>query len=282
MLQRSIVSAAALSVLLAASAAAQMPKYLDVFTVKIKPERYGDFMAGAKRIADANRRFGGDHFLAWSTEYGEQGISFTSRRDDLAAIERAMDMFHKATGQAFGATAEKVMHDLIGTTSQARSEIRVLRWDITRHAPEQQADLDRIVGNAHWMRTITLRVKPERRQDFENWMEESKSVMEKADPQPSLVSQSYLGQEALEYYVSQPAASLADLEKRKSLKDALGEQAYNDYVKRMGSDVHVARITLARALPELSNIPESIASVSRDFWTPKTTTPTTAARKARK
>ena len=62
----------------------------------------------------------------------------------------------------------------------------------------------------------------------------------------------------------------------------LGEQAYNDYVKQMGEDVVVARTSLSRALPELSNVPESIVNVSRDFWTPKAATTGTAARKAKK
>ncbi len=281
MLQRFAVSAG-LSVLFAASAAAQLPKYLDVFTVKIKPEKHADFMTAAKRLADANRRNQGDYFLAWGTEYGEPGITFTTRRSDLAAIERGMDMFRKATHEAFGAGAEKFMQDLMGSTSDARAEVRAFRWDLARHAPEQQDDIDRVVGNARWIRTITLRVKPDRRDDFEGWMRDSKAAMEKADPEPAFIAQSYVGQEGVEYYVTHFAASLGDFDKRPTLREMLGEEGYNDYMKRTAEDVISARITLGRAMPEISNVPESIVNVSRDFWTPKTATTGTAARKAKK
>ena len=214
---RKFAVCAGLSVVFAASAAAQLPKYLDVFTVKIKPEKHADFMSAAKRIADANRRNQGDYFLAWATEYGEPGVTFTSRRSDMGAIERGMEMFHKATNEAFGASAEKFMQEVIGCTSDARSEIRAFRWDLARHAPEQQADMDRVVGNARWLRTITLRVKPARREDFEGWMRETKPVMEKADPEPVFITQSHLGQDGMEYYISHFAATLGDLDKRPAI-----------------------------------------------------------------
>ncbi len=280
MLQKLAVSAG-LSVLFAASAAAQLPKYLDVFTVKVKPEKHADFMSAARKIADANRSHQGDYFLAWAVEYGEPGITFTSRRSDMGAIERGMDVFRKATQEAFGAGAEKFMQDLMGCTSEARAEIRAFRWDLARHAPEQQADMDRVVGNARWIRTITLRVKPDQREDFEAWMRETKPAMEKADPEPTFIAQSHLGQEGIEYYVTHFAATLADFERRPSMRDMLGEEGFQDYQKRMGEDVIGARTTLSRALPELSNVPESIVNVSRDFWTPKPAM-ATAARKAKK
>lgn len=281
MLQRFAVSAG-LSVLFAASAAAQLPKYLDIFTVKIKPEKHADFMSAARKIADANRRNQGDYFLAWTAEYGEPGITFTTRRSDMSAVEQGMDMFRKATHEAFGAGAEKFMQDLMGSTNDARAEIRAFRWDLARHAPEQQADMDRVVGNARWNRTITLRVKPDRREDFEAWLRDTKPAMEKADPEPVFITQSYLGQEGTEYYVTHFAATLGDMEKRPSVRDMLGEEGFQDYQKRMGEDVIMARTTLSRALPELSNVPESIVNVSRDFWAPKAATTGTAARKAKK
>ena len=280
MLQRFAISAG-LSILFAASAAAQLPKYMDVFTVKIKPEKHAEFMSAAKKIAEANRGHQGDYFLAWATEYGEPGITFVSRRNDMGAIERGMEMFRKATQEAFGAGAEKFMQDLMASTKETRAEIRAYRWDLARHAPEQPADMDRVVGNARWLRTITLRVKPDRRDDLEAWMRETKAAMEKADPEPVFISQWHVGQEGIEYYVTHFAAALGDLDKRPSIRDMLGEEGFKDYQKRMGENVISARTTLSRALPELSNAPESIVNVSRDFWAPKPTTGT-AARKARK
>ena len=38
--------------------------YLDVYTVKVKPEKLADFQALTKKWADANRRYDGDRWLA--------------------------------------------------------------------------------------------------------------------------------------------------------------------------------------------------------------------------
>ena len=45
--------------------------YLDVFMVKVKPEKTADFLALARKYADANRRFNGDRWLASQALYGE-------------------------------------------------------------------------------------------------------------------------------------------------------------------------------------------------------------------
>lgn len=280
MLQQ-IAACACFCALFAASAAAQLPKYLDIFTVKINPEKYGDFMAGAKKIADANRRHQGDYFLAWAVEYGEPAIMFVSPRNELGEVERAMDMFRKAAGKAFGAGAEKVMYELIGSSREAHGEIRLYRWDLTRHAPAGQEEIARTVGAARWVRTITLRVKPEGRGDFEALMTETKAAMEKADPEPVFISESYIGQEGSAFYVTHMAPSLSELDKRPAPHQMLGEENYRDFMKRLGANVISTRITLARAVPELSNPPEPVVNVSRDFWTPKPAM-STAARKAKK
>ena len=58
--------------------------YLDVLTCKVKPEKRTDFDAVAKKMADANRRYKGDSFLASQVEYGEQNtVIFTSGRSFL-------------------------------------------------------------------------------------------------------------------------------------------------------------------------------------------------------
>ena len=67
-------------------------------------------------------------------------------------------------------------------------------------------------------------------------MRETKPVMEKADPGPTFIAQSHLGQDGMEYYISHFAATLGDLDKRPVMRDMLGEEGYNDYLKRMGED----------------------------------------------
>src|SRR5882762_5101944 len=63
--------------------------YLDVFVVKVKPEKLADFQALTKKWADANRRNNGDRWLALEAVYGESNVyQFTSTRKDYADIDK--------------------------------------------------------------------------------------------------------------------------------------------------------------------------------------------------
>ena len=79
--------------------------YLDVLTCKVKPEKRTDFDVVAKKMADANRRYKGDTFLASQVEYGEQNtLIFTSGRENYAAIDKGMAASSdKRTWQRFAA-----------------------------------------------------------------------------------------------------------------------------------------------------------------------------------
>src|SRR5262252_4024587 len=80
----------AISLALAIAAPAQNYEgYVDVLTCKVKPEKRSDFDAINKKMANTNRRYRGDTFLASQIEYGEQNtVIFTSVRDNYAAIEK--------------------------------------------------------------------------------------------------------------------------------------------------------------------------------------------------
>src|SRR5947208_11953397 len=80
--------ALAVVVCLAAPVAVQAQgDYLDVYTVKVKPEKLADFQALTKKWADANRRYDGDRWLALETVYGESNVYlFTSTRRDYADV----------------------------------------------------------------------------------------------------------------------------------------------------------------------------------------------------
>src|SRR5947207_15564675 len=82
--------ALAVVVCLAAPIAVQAQgDYLDVFVVKVKPEKLADFQALTKKWADANRRFNGDRWLALEAVYGEGNVyQFTSTRKDYADIDK--------------------------------------------------------------------------------------------------------------------------------------------------------------------------------------------------
>src|SRR6266849_9985736 len=77
--------------------------YLDVYVVKVKPEKRAEFDAINKKIVEANRRNKGDYWLAAETMYGEGNtVYFTSQRTSYADVEKSMDAFMGALAKPGG------------------------------------------------------------------------------------------------------------------------------------------------------------------------------------
>ena len=77
--------------------------YLDVLTIKVKPEKVADFLALTKRFAEANRKFNGDRWLALQSVYGEANVyQFTSVRKDYADIDKANEAEMLAVARFLG------------------------------------------------------------------------------------------------------------------------------------------------------------------------------------
>src|SRR5258708_12789463 len=77
--------------------------YLDVFIVKVKPEKVADFQALTKKWADANSRFNGDRWLALEAVYGEGNVyQFTTNPKYYPEIQQLnkpiMSALHKPSG----------------------------------------------------------------------------------------------------------------------------------------------------------------------------------------
>jgi hypothetical protein len=84
--------------------------YLDVYIVKVKPEKLADFQALTKKWADANHRYNGDRWLALQAVYGEGNIyQFTSTRKDYADIDKTNEAVMAAVNKAFGKEAGQKM-----------------------------------------------------------------------------------------------------------------------------------------------------------------------------
>src|SRR5712664_4050681 len=80
--------------------------YLDVYMVKVKPEKIADFQVLARKGVDANRRFNGDRWLATETLFGEGGVLVVaSLRADYADIEKNREPGMLAAKEAFGKEA---------------------------------------------------------------------------------------------------------------------------------------------------------------------------------
>jgi hypothetical protein len=72
---RKIVTAAVCGfVLMGASAMAQMPaEFLDITHVQVRSDKGKEFEDAIKKLADVNRRYKGDRWIALTTEYGDFG-----------------------------------------------------------------------------------------------------------------------------------------------------------------------------------------------------------------
>src|SRR5260370_1893075 len=113
---RKALWALAVVVCLAAPVAAQAQgDYLDVFIVKVKPEKLADFQALNKKLADANRRYNGDRWLALEALYAEGNVyPFTSTRKDYADVDHAFEAsIQPANKPVRKEAAQKTKHDLM-------------------------------------------------------------------------------------------------------------------------------------------------------------------------
>jgi hypothetical protein len=253
------------SFLFAMMAAAQ-PQigYVDVFVVKVKPERRAEFDALGKRVADANRKNKGDNFICSEVQFGEQNtIYYTSGRANLAAIDDGMKAFENAMGKAFGATVPKVMDDFNHYVVSSRGELRRVRMDLGSGITDPSALLSTL-GQSRFVRTAMVRVRPGRGPNFEEQIKMTQGL----GSQVRVVSQSVAGQNATIYYITSFGKSMGDLD-TPGLSQLLGDR-YAQYSKMSAENVLGVETIISRYLPELSNPPEEVVAADPAFWTPKT------------
>jgi hypothetical protein len=265
--------ALAVAVCLAAPVAVQAQgDYLDVFIVKVKPEKRADFLALARKYADANRRFNGDRWIASQALYGEGGVyQFTSIRKDYADTDKAAEAFMLAANKAFGKeAAQKMNQDFDSCLVWSRSELRHRRWDLSRKAPQDAEAYAKLIGESRFLRTTAVHIRPGHVPDFEALM---KDVMEAAqknpDTQTVFVSQVVEGSKGATFYVSTLRSSMAGFDHNPTLREILGDEGLKKYQQISADAVEIADSTLYRITPDLSNPPDEVAQVAMDFWHPK-------------
>jgi quinol monooxygenase YgiN len=262
-----------LSAALAAPAAAQATNsaYLDITIVKVKPEKRADFDALAKKIVDANRKNHGDAWLAYEAAYGESDtVYFVSTRADMGAIDSGMDAFMKSMKESYGPGFESIFHELDNCVIGSRNELRRRRWDLSSMPGGDEAYV-KYIGEARWIRTTAVRIRPGHMAEYEEVAEMLKEAAEKADPAAvRLVSQVVAGQTSGTYYLSTFQSSLGGFDgKMASARELLGDEAYARYVKVVAESVIDSETMIGKLLPALSNPPEEIVDITRDFWMPK-------------
>jgi len=247
--------------------------YLDVLTCKVKPDKRSDFDTLSKKVADANRRYKGDNFIATEVEYGEQNtVIFTSARENYAAIDKGGAAFDSAMKEAFGPSVPQMLKEFNACLISSDAELRKRRGDLSINLPSDMAGVLKIIGSSRWVRTAAFHVKTGHVDDFEAQIKIVKEGLEKANPSGPmiLVSQAVAGNRGAVFYTTSFRTELADYDKKlPSLKEALGLEAFQQYQKSTAENVQFIESTLSRFLPELSNPPKDVADASSDFWNPK-------------
>ena len=242
--------------------------YLDVYIVKVKPEKIADFQVLARKWVDANRRFDGDRWLATQTLFGEGGVYvFTSLRQDYADIEKNSETGMLAANKAFGKEATlKMLHDWESCLVSSRTELRRRRPDLSRKAPTDMDSYAKLIGESRVLRTAAVHVRPGHIADFEALMKEAKEAGEKAaNTQPVLVSQVVEGSKGTTFYVTALRGSLGGFDKNPTLREILGEERFKKYLQMNAESVESSESALYRFSPELSNPAEEIVKVAADF-----------------
>jgi len=260
-------------ILLAAFAIGQaQDQYLDVFVVQVKPGKRADFDAISKKIVAANRQNKGDEWLAMETVYGQNNrITLVSMRQSYGDTEKASDAFYSALQKSMGKTGvDKAFQDFNSCLDNSWSELRKRRWDLSSNAPADAAAMTKMLGEARWLRTTVIHVKPGRGPEFEGLLKDVKAAREKNSPElTTLVSQTVAGREGTIYYVTTLEKSMADFDTITPLPKVLGEEGYAHYLKTGSEIVENVETVINHFLPELSNPPANVVAAAPDYWTPK-------------
>jgi hypothetical protein len=263
-------AAAALFMLTATLAMAQLPEYLDIYVVQVKPEKRADFDAISKRIADANRKNGGDTWIAQEAIYGEGNqVLFVSTRANYAEVEKGYESFMGALSKALGAPgAQKMMADFTACTVWSRGQLRRRREDLSANPPKDMASYDKLIGGSRVLRTTVVHVRPGKNIEFEETAKQVKDAWEK-NGSVVLASQSIAGVPGTAYYFTMLKPNMGGYDGQKAVQQLLGEEGYQKFLKANVETVESAETVITRFVPEFSNAPTAVAAVAPDFWTPK-------------
>jgi quinol monooxygenase YgiN len=278
---RRAIWALGVAVLLAAPMAVQaQEEYLDVYIAKAKPEKVAEFNTIAKKMADANRRFNGDHWLTLETLYGDGNTYvFVSTRQNYADIDKSSGAFVAALNKAYGKeAADKMLHDWDNCLASSRTELRRRRLDLSRKVPADAASYSQLLGQSRVLRSTVVHVRPGHVAEFEALLKETKATGDQnPNTQPLLISQVIEGSNGTTFYVTALRSSLGGFDKNPTTLEILGEEGYKKFLKVNAEAVESAESSIYRFSPELSNPPEELVAAAPDFWHTKASMATASA-----
>ena len=282
---RTRVMAAVVALVWLASAAAAQEMLVDLFIVKVKPEKRAVFEAVTKKFAEANRKTG-DRWIASETVYGEHGwVYFWSLRPKYGAIDEGMAAFEGALAKAYGpAGMGKLFGDFSTCIESERGEIRRTRPDLSRNYPGETTALNRIVAEAKYYRSSIYHIRPGRVGDFENLLKMFIEAYKRTDnTDVVLVSQSNVGQHGNVFYSTQFAKSLGDFDKAPiPTRKLLGDDGYRRYQQTLMESVASVDTMINKLNPALSAAPDEIVKIAPAVWNPKPPAAAPAAKKTEK
>ena len=250
----------------------QQGGYLDMYVAKVKPDQRAAFDVIGRKIAEANRRNNGDLWIALEVEYGEGNtVIFSSSRNTYADVEKGSAVFEGALVKAYGeAGARDLFQQFSGALESFRTEIRQRRWDLSYKPPADLAAYAQTIAQTHWLRTVIVRVRPGHEAEFEAELKEINAAAQKTNmPGMRWVSQMAAGGNPTTYHISRLMTSLGELDQAPSMGSTLGDEGMEKFRKMNAEAVAGVEYVLYRVLPELSCVPESVASMAPDFWNPK-------------
>ena len=271
MKRKSAWTAAALLLLAALAVAQTQEQYLDVYTAQVKPEKRTEFDAITKQMVTANRK-NGDTWLTTETVYGPlDRVTFISMRSSFSDIDKATGAFMGSMEKALGkAGTDKLFQEFSQCVVSTHTEFRRRRWDLSSNVPSDPAAQMKLIGDARWLRTTVVHVKPGQTAAFEALLKDVKAAREKASPpQTALVSQAVAGQEGTVFYVTVPQSSLSGFDAIPTAQQLLGDEGYAKYLKTVADTVESSETLINRFLPELSNASADVVAAAPDYWTPK-------------
>jgi hypothetical protein len=244
--------------------------YLDLTRVQVKGDKTKEFEDAIKKMAEMNRKYKGDRWVALSTEYGEfGGYSFSSTRQNMAAVETGIGAFQKALKEGMGPLAEKLMRDLSAYSVSGHAELRHRRWDLSVNTPSTPEELAKMVAKTRWIRALTLEMKPGRNMEYIQAWKPFREELQKVSPAvPILVSEATTGPPAI--FVGVYYQSWAEMDAgAPGVQKAVESRAYQGLTKVMQDSVASSRWDILRIRPELSCPPDEVIQADPAFWKPK-------------
>ena len=169
--------------------------YLDMTRVTVRGDKTKEFEDTVKKLVEVNRKYKGDRWVALSTEYGDfGGYTFSSTRENLAAVETGMGAFAKALKEGLGPMSDKIMRDLASFSASGHNELRHRRWDLSVNKPSSSEDLLKTIAQTRWIRVLTVNLKPGRAGEYiQAWKPFMAELERVSPPVPVLVSESNTG-----------------------------------------------------------------------------------------